>query len=366
MPYFQYDPAGQVVVFKDTDQLATRINEIIAYLRTAAGRVHPQLAQWVRDRTPGPRMVSLGVKLVLKNNGFDLRQQEFSYQGRLGLVTRPINWRLNREIQGAIQSAQGMAQVALTSLLEREMTNAHVPQLVASRIAGPLVSLVLERAMEGEVGAAAEGLDVSTVMSAAADARATASSVVAQVDTAALAGLKAAGAELVQAGRQGAAATAALFVLDRERSLIRIENTADFAAGVNGVIEALRNVASAVPVVGGDLGPLVRQKTPGPTKVRLGVRAALHNQAFNYTTMEFESQGSALGTNRIANHFINQRLHAQARALLDVHEVAIRATELWMRSGPMSDIPEPLRSQAAHRIAIRVIGLAMEQNEAEA
>ena len=72
MKFFRVDNK-KVVHFEHTEELATKLDEVIATLRTATAKLDPELGKYVKDMTPGPRKVKLGVKMALKNNGFDLK-----------------------------------------------------------------------------------------------------------------------------------------------------------------------------------------------------------------------------------------------------------------------------------------------------
>ncbi|MEM7234290.1 MAG: hypothetical protein AAF517_19080, partial [Planctomycetota bacterium] len=142
MKYFRIDNK-KVVHFEHTDELATKLNEVIASLRTATAKLDPELGKYVKDKTPGPRKVKLGVKMALKNNGFDLKKNEFSYQGRIGAITRGINGRLNSKIKAATPSGEALAEGAIAQYLKYKMSSHHVPDAIASKIAETMAHAVV-------------------------------------------------------------------------------------------------------------------------------------------------------------------------------------------------------------------------------
>lgn len=355
MRYFDVD-SKRVIHFRNTEQLAKDITAVIDTLRLGAARLDPELAQYVRRKTPGRRVVALGVRLVLRNNGFDMNTMRFSYQGRLGIVTRPINMKLNRKIAAATPDPEDLAQLAMSAFLSRQLQSSHVPAPVAQRIAGPLVGALFEASPPENAGGT-DSTDLAVLLSKTKE-------FAAQEDAGErMHDFLEAGEGVATATAAGARALAATVRIDTAATLVTFEETRALADGVNEVIRAVREFATAVPVVGETLGPYVKKKTPGPKAVRLGVRAGLRGQTFNYSKMEFESQGSRVGTNKIVNHFLNKQIAAQREALLNVGDLTMRGIEYWIRTQVLGDLPESVSGPLARELSVRVYAMAMAQPE---
>jgi hypothetical protein len=331
MNFFEVD-AQQVVHFQNTEQLGREINSLIETLRDKAGTLDPELGAFVKKKTPGPNKVALAVKLVLRNNGFDLKKNQFVYQGKVGVVTRPINAKLNQKLR-ALTGDRGMPEIALAAYLDRSLQSSRVPAAVAGPLANALAHVVIAESADDVPPPTPEDFQKL--------------------------GREAAGA--LKSASATAASLGDVFEIDRERSLVRFRNTDALAEGINGVIRDLRNLASSVPGVGPALGQHVREKTPGPTVVKKAIEHGLADNAFNYDKLEFESQGWRIGTTKLVNHYLNKELDAQKRRLLSVPEMTRMAMQLWIARQHLQALPAAVRSPVARQLATTILAMANEQ-----
>ena len=110
-----------------------------------------EMADKVKSNTPGPTVVKLGVRLVLKDNAFDIQQRRFVAQGSsmlrsIGLhapVTRVINSFANSAIESGEAKAKTFAMRQVQSLISGVLQHKRVPQPIADQAAGMLVGALV-------------------------------------------------------------------------------------------------------------------------------------------------------------------------------------------------------------------------------
>ncbi len=98
-----------------------------------------------------------------------------------------------------------------------------------------------------------------------------------------------------------------------EGEVVFFENTGDLANDINAIISKLRKCAKDLPHIGPEAHHFIKRKTPGPKTVKLGVRAALRGNSFNYRTLQFTGTGKgALGG--YVTGKVNKRLNKEVAA----------------------------------------------------
>jgi len=143
--------------------------------------------------------------------------------------------------------------------------------------------------------------------------------------------------------------------------LIVFENTGDLAREINDIISTLRSLASQIPHIGEQAHSYFKKKTPGPTKVKAGVRAALRNNAFNYRTRRFEYQRWNPGVTRVVNHYVNRAIgNAEASMMTEVGARVETITSDYVNMFLLEQLsrtmlPEAIKTRAANQITLLLV-----------
>jgi hypothetical protein len=327
MKYFSID-AKRVVHFENTDQLAQDINQIIQVLRARASTQDPKLGDYVKKRTPGPTKVKIGVQMALKNNGFDLKTQQFAYQGKGGIVTNRVNSKLNAKIRGLAPDDLDLAEATLAGFFDRAIAGSQVQG--TGPLSAALAHAVVSSAMENEPSQLGQDFEaLGKQMQMALD-----------------------NAKVSAKNLKGT------IRVDTDKHLLTFHDTDKLAEGVNGVIKDVRGIAAAVPGAGQTLSQYVTKKTPGPKSVNLAVKQFFRGNAFDYQAMEFKSQGSSLGTTKIVNHFVNKKLKPHKQELANIVEFTQLAIGIYLADQQLKELQGELKELVAGQIALQILALA--------
>ena len=108
------------------------------------------LAGKVKSKTPNPMMVRAGIRLVLKDNAFDIQHRRFVAQGSstlrsIGLsvpVTRLVNTFANKGIEAGEGAGKSFALKQVHSLISEVLHKKRVPKQVADQAADGLVAAI--------------------------------------------------------------------------------------------------------------------------------------------------------------------------------------------------------------------------------
>ena len=307
MDFFEVNKAKGTVVFKNTGKLANQVNEIISALRKMANTVSPELGKYVKKKTPGPFVVKIAVWLVFRNNAFNFYRREFQYHGKVGIITRPVNWKINRVLRTSLPQPTELAEASITILATSLLRKSKLPGFAVESTASAMAYAVIVALKES---GDASSISTDDVKQAAAFANQSAFSAL----------------DIAKELQRNPPDVQKYFYVDQEKSHIRFENTDDLANNINKLIAELRDASGTVPHVGEDLSAYMKKKTPGPITVRLGVKHVLKNNAFSYKTMQFESLGSSIGTTNLINKKINKKLNKQYDAAIIKMEALVLST----------------------------------------
>jgi hypothetical protein len=331
MTYFEVNTERNLIIFKNTSSLADLISELIDSIRLYATKIDKEIGAYVKLKTPGKTKVKLGIRFALRNNAFNYKRFKFEYQGRLGIVSRPLNTRLNRKIrEGARKLANDTAEVAVRLLFSELMKREGVSDF-ADQAAKYLAKAVMIIITDDSNPPTMEDL-----LEVAAFARSTA------------------GAAGRAISAMGAIPAGSFVEHDAERHLIKFKNTAELAKCINTAIKELRDFAGTVPQIGPSLKTEITKQTPGPRAVRLAIYQGLKDNAFNYQTGEFQSEGWSIGTTRLVNHFANKRI----KSFLVFSELAEKCIAAYVSKEYLKQLPKgEFRELIAARFAARILEL---------
>ena len=128
------------------------------------------------------------------------------------------------------------------------------------------------------------------------------------------------------------------FEIDAKRQLLLFKNTGTLAEDISKAVDGIRQVGD---FINADFGKWLEKKTPGKTLVMLGVRLALHDNAFNYGTTRMYYPGVFGPVTRVINSKVNAKLSTvfEPIDLVAVGAGALAETMLAQSKVPQSVIP---------------------------
>lgn len=289
MDYFQTKLSSGLITFHNTGDLAQQIKRVMNGIGQMAEIIDKDLGKKVKSKTRFSVFVPMAVRIALRNNGFNYHKREFCYQGRKISMTRAMNKIINGKIRNVAPKQNELIEAAITLLMSHYLTKSQL-----SPVAIDMTSHAMSCAVIVAITKHGGDLPVSRNDLKAAGVKTTRRAMnSSQVDRL----LK----RLTPEDRK-------YISVDKEKHLIKFENTNDLATHINQLIAQLRHSSSSVPIIGADLSRYIKQKTPGKKTINLAVKQSLKNNAFNYKKMQFESQGFALGTTKAINHIGNSKI----------------------------------------------------------
>lgn len=316
--YFEIDRKKELVLFKDTDQLALLICGVIEDLRKIGGKIDDRVGKFILQKTPGKTLVKLGVRLALHDNAFNYGRCRMEYPGYFGPVSRMLNALVNSKLGGSVPPTD-LAAMAVQNIAAVLLERACVPAPVIQKTAQAIGCAVSAGIKYGD------------------------SSHVDNADKIATYGLQKAhaGLQFARLLQQNPPSPGDYIALDSGRHLITFNHTDKLAQNINQTVLELRNTIAGIPEIGAALGSYVIKNTPGEFKVNRVV-GFLNKNAFNYQTMQFEYQGGAVALTRVANSFINSKLDA----VLSVSAILEQCIEVGLNQIYLSKIPDEFAKAA--------------------